>query len=223
MNMLRNEDKMLLLDQDRRVPSPSEVNLTATVLDMECRVLLLTAPSSGCGTTSSALSMARQLGIAARGRVLLVDASPSETGLSARLGMLADPGLFDLLLSPGGQLKLDDCVQRLPDQPFDLLPLGQPSHPHSPFSAESLQHLLDLLCKHYRFVVIDAAAVYGNNNALGLAALADGVVMVIRAEQTRWEVAQAAVERLRQARANLVGSVFNGRKYYLPQWLYKLL
>lgn len=49
------------------------------------------------------------------------------------------------------------------------------------------------------------------------------MVFVVRAEDTRWEVAQAAVQRLTQAGAKVVGSVFNRRKYYMPKWLYKNL
>jgi len=49
------------------------------------------------------------------------------------------------------------------------------------------------------------------------------VVLVVRAEETRLEVAQAAVQRLRQANAKLLGSVFNARRFYMPNWLYRLL
>ena len=83
--------------------------------------------------------------------------------------------------------------------------------------------MLSCLSAQYRFVVIDSEAVYSSSNALGLAALADGVILVVRAETTRWEVAQAAVERLRQANAKLLGSVFNARRFYIPKWLYNLL
>jgi len=223
MTMLRSEETKLLLEQDKRVLSPTEVNLAATVLDQACRVLLLIAPTSGCGTTTSALSMARQLAQSARGRVLLVDASPSATGLSSRMGMAADDGLFELLQSMNPEQHLKQCVQKMPDLPFDLLPLGQPSQAAGRFTAEDLQHLLDCLAAHYRFVVIDAEAIYSGTSGLSLAAMADGVVLVVRAESTRWEVAQAAMQRLQQANARLLGSVFNGRRFYVPKWLYKLL
>ncbi|MDV7212085.1 CpsD/CapB family tyrosine-protein kinase [Azotobacter beijerinckii] len=223
MTMLRSEETKLLLEQDKRVLSPSEVNLTATVLDQACRTLLLIAPTSGCGTTSSALSMARQLAQSAKGKLLLVDASPSATGLSSRLGMAADPGLFELLHSEHPEQQFGRCIQRHPDLPFDLLPLGHPSPASGRFTAEDLQRLLGCLAARYRFVVIDAEAVYSGTSGLTLAAMADGVVLVVRAEETRWEVAQAAVQRLRQANAHLLGSVFNARKFYMPKWLYKLL
>jgi hypothetical protein len=31
------------------------------------------------------------------------------------------------------------------------------------------------------------------------------------------------VQRLRQANANLLGSIFNARRYYTPKWLYRYL
>ncbi|ASL28077.1 CpsD/CapB family tyrosine-protein kinase [Azotobacter chroococcum] len=223
MTMLRSEQTTLLLEQDQRVLSPSEVNLAATLLDQSCRTLLMIAPTSGCGTTTSALSMARQLAHSAKGKLLLVDASPSATGLSSRLGMAADPGLFELLQSPHPEGELRHCIQRHPELPFDLLPLGQPSPAAGRFTAEDLQHLLDCLASRYRFVVVDAEAVYSGTSGLTLAAMADAVVLVVRAEETRLEVAQAAMQRLRQANAKLLGSVFNARRFYMPKWLYRLL
>ncbi|GAB3461698.1 CpsD/CapB family tyrosine-protein kinase [Azotobacter salinestris] len=223
MTMLRSEQTTLLLEQDHRVLPPSEVNLAATVLDQSCRTLLLIAPTSGCGTTTSALSMARQLANSAKGKLLLVDASPSATGLSSRLGMAADRGLFELLQSPHPEGELRHCIQRHPELPFDLLPLGLPSAAAGRFTAEDLQYLLDCLAARYRFVVIDAEAVYSGTSGLTLAAMADAVALVVRAEETRWEVAQAAVQRLRQANAKLLGSVLNARRLYMPKWLYRLL
>ncbi|MNN97506.1 hypothetical protein D3C81_2166830 [compost metagenome] len=83
--------------------------------------------------------------------------------------------------------------------------------------------MLDQLGSQYRFVVIDGDAVYSDADTLVISTQVDGVVLVVRAEDTRWEVAQAAVQRLTQAGAKLVGSVFNRRKYYMPKWLYKNL
>ncbi|MNN96971.1 Tyrosine-protein kinase YwqD [compost metagenome] len=86
-----------------------------------------------------------------------------------------------------------------------------------------MRPLLKELGSQYRFVVIDSDAVYSANDTLVLSTLVDGVVLVVRAEDTRWEVAQAAVQRLTQAGAKMVGSVFNARKYYMPEWLYRNL
>lgn len=64
---------------------------------------------------------------------------------------------------------------------------------------------------------------YSNNNTIETAAKTDAVILVVQAEETRWEVAQAAQKRLNQAGANIIDCIFNNRKYYTPNWIYKKL
>lgn len=223
MKMLSANEVGLPVERDRSILEASESNLVATVLDPACRTLLITAPNSGCGGTTSALTMAQQLALSSGGRVLLVDASPSPRGLSSLYHLNASPGLLDLLASDDMPALLPQCVHPHPDLPFDLLPLGLPHGRGRALLHEQIPHLFSVLSAEYRFVVIDGEAIYSSSYSLGLAARVDGVILVVRGEETRWEVAQAAVQRLRQANANLLGSVFNARRYYTPKWLYRYL
>jgi Mrp family chromosome partitioning ATPase len=223
MKMLSANEIGLLLEHDKRILEASQTNLTSTVLNPECRTLLITGPSTGCGTSTSALSIARQLTLSSAGKVLLVDASPSPKGLTASFKMSGSPGLLDLLASANPEELLPEAVQRHPDLPFDLLPLGMPHSQGKYLLHEQIQRLFHALGHDYRFIVIDGEAVYASSYSLSLAAMVDGVILVVRGEQTRWEVAQAAVQRLRQANANLLGSIFNARRYYTPKWLYRYL
>ncbi len=223
MNMFSVNQIGLLLERDKQILEASESNLTTTVLNPDCRTLLITGPSSGCGTSTSALALARQLSLSSAGKVLLVDASPSPQGLTASFKMGGHPGLLDLLINTNPQERLSEHIQQHPDVPFDLLPLGLPNSQSKYLLHEHVKRLFEVLGQHYRFVVIDGEAIYASSYSLSLAALVDGVILVVRGEQTRWEVAQAAVQRLRQANANLLGSIFNARRYYTPKWLYRYL
>lgn len=104
-----------------------------------------------------------------------------------------------------------------------MLPNGRLGHNAERLSPERLRPLFRQLATQYRFVVIDADAVYSATDTLVMSTQVDGVVLVVRGEDTRWEVAQAARQRLVQAGAKVVGSVFNRRKYYMPKWLYNNL
>ncbi|KTT44403.1 cobalamin biosynthesis protein CobQ [Pseudomonas oryzihabitans] len=199
--------------------SPSEVNLASTVMDKEQRVVLLTAANAGSGVTTSALALANELARSSRGRVLLVDASFSATALSQQLNLTNHPGFLDLLLETPPPT-LDDCIQTQPEWTFDVLGSGHVKRYNDRLPPEVLEDLLDELRLRYRFVVIDAAAIYSPADTLAISALVDGVILVIKAEDTRWEVAQAAVQRLTQAAAKVIGCVFNERKYYMPKWIY---
>lgn len=222
MNMLTAKEVGLPVERDSTILEASESNLVATVLDPSCRTLLITAPNAGCGGTTSALTLAQQLALSSGGRVLLVDASPSPRGLTSRFQLNASPGLLDLLSSDDMPTLLPQCLHPHPDLPFDLLALGV-AQGRRHLMHEQLPQLFALLSADYRFVLIDGEAIYSSSYSLGLAARVDGVILVVRGEETRWEVAQAAVQRLRQANANLLGSIFNARRYYTPKWLYRYL
>jgi len=51
----------------------------------------------------------------------------------------------------------------------------------------------------------------------------DGVVLVIREEKTRWPVATSIKEKITREGGNVIGAVYNDRRYYIPQWLYRKL
>ncbi|TWC12278.1 MULTISPECIES: CpsD/CapB family tyrosine-protein kinase [unclassified Pseudomonas] len=205
------------------IASPSETNLTSTVLDPSLRILLLTSANTGTGTSTSAMALAAQLAQMSSGRVLLVDASQSPHNLSQQLGLQKERGFSDLLFNHLTPPLLQDCVVQTSSLPFDVLPIGRLGRNAERFNPEQLRHLFRHLAAQYRFVVIDADAVYAASDTLVMSAQVDGVVLVVRGEDTRWEVAQAARQRLAQAGAKVVGSVFNRRKYYMPKWLYNNL
>jgi Mrp family chromosome partitioning ATPase len=205
------------------IASPSETNLASTVLDPSLRILLLTAANIGTGTSTSAMALAAQLAQMSSGRVLLVDASRSPRNLSQQLSLQKERGFSDLLFNSLSPPLLQDCVVQVSSLPFDVLPNGRLGHNAERLSPERLRPLFRQLATQYRFVVIDADAVYSATDTLVMGTQVDGVVLVVRGEDTRWEVAQAARQRLAQAGAKVVGSVFNRRRYYMPKWLYNNL
>ena len=202
---------------------PSETNLTSTVLDQEQRTLLLTAANSGSGTSTSALAFASQLALMSGGTVLLIDGSNGPNTLSQQLGLNKLRGFHDLLFDDQTPPLAQDCIVRLSDQRFDVLPCGLHERSGERLDPELLRGLLQRLTTDYRFVVIDGDAIYAGADSLVMSPLVDGVILVINADDTRREVAQAASQRLSLAGARLVGSVFNRRRYYMPTWLYNHL
>ncbi|MBS7562563.1 MULTISPECIES: CpsD/CapB family tyrosine-protein kinase [Pseudomonas] len=205
-----------------KIQRPSESNLAVTVLDRELRVILLTAANRNSGITSSSLSMASELARTSRGRVLLVDTSLSDNSLTRRLDLGERPGFLDLALADTPPL-MAQCIESSDELGFDFLPLGRRQQYAERLTPELLQELLQALAADYRFVIIDGDPVYSSGDILTLSTQVDGVVLVVRSEETRWEVAQAAAQRLIQAEAKLIGSVFNARKYYMPKWVYDRL
>jgi Mrp family chromosome partitioning ATPase len=51
----------------------------------------------------------------------------------------------------------------------------------------------------------------------------DGVVLVLEAEKTRKPVAENLKNRILQNGGNILGMVFNNRRYHIPESVYKRL
>lgn len=72
-------------------------------------------------------------------------------------------------------------------------------------------------------IVLDLPATSVSRIGLVCAAQCDGVVVVLEADKTRAPVVENLIASLQAARANVLGTVLNRRRYYLPQRIYRWL
>jgi Mrp family chromosome partitioning ATPase len=104
-----------------------------------------------------------------------------------------------------------------------LISAGIDGSPSCLLDSFELDFFIDQMREIADWVLFDTPPINVSNDALALASKVDGVVLVLRAEKTRWEVAQHAVERLEGAGANVVGVILNRRRMPIPDWLYRRL
>ncbi|MBI3607795.1 MAG: hypothetical protein HY207_07495 [Nitrospirae bacterium] len=76
-------------------------------------------------------------------------------------------------------------------------------------TAERFKALLDGLARRFDVVLVDAPPVALASSAATLAALADGVLLVVKADGLQARIIQQAKEQLERVKANLVGVVLN--------------
>ena len=79
------------------------------------------------------------------------------------------------------------------------------------------------LRKEFDYVLIDTAAMSISHDATGIGSLADGVVLVLKANSSRRETARQAVDNLQAGKAKVLGAVLNQRTYPIPESIYKRL
>jgi hypothetical protein len=70
------------------------------------------------------------------------------------------------------------------------------------------------------YLAIDPSVLY-SAEAASLAAIADGVVVVVEAGRTKKPVLGRAVDLLRKAGARVIGSVLNRRQLEIPEFIYR--
>ncbi len=176
-------------------------------------IFVITSPSPGEGKTTVATSVAATMA-EVKGRVLLIDADMRKPRVHRVFGLPNRRGLTDLLR---GDIPLDAMAEQGLLQPAPAIPgltvltsgppfLKAPNLLHS----QALRALLSRLENEFDAVIIDTPPMLQIADARILGQLADGVILVVRANQTLRLSAKAAAGRLQQDGARILGTILNG-------------
>jgi Mrp family chromosome partitioning ATPase len=181
------------------------------------KVIGLTGALPGEGASTVALHYAFLLARVAEHRTLLVDADMGHHGVGLSDAAGEREGLAELL---SRDLPPERMILATGETNLHFLPAGLDRVHHSAgVGSGRLRPLLDALGRYYDAVVVDMAPVLRHPESPFIGAACDGVVLVVRAQQTRRELAQRALAELNFARCRILGSVLNGRKGSLPGFL----
>jgi Mrp family chromosome partitioning ATPase len=88
-------------------------------------------------------------------------------------------------------------------------------------SVARTRRILDELHQDFDVLLLIAPADPSDNAVRRFAMMVDANIMIVRAERTRGAVAMHLCDTIRAAGGNLLGFIFDGRKYYVPNWLYR--
>lgn len=172
------------------------------------------------GKSTTALSLSRAAGEVEL-RTLLVEADLRRPSLSAKVGgsIGSRLGLSTVLAE---QSTLEEATRPLRGSDVDLLPAGPlPFNPAALLGSGALEEFNALARERYGLVVYDTPPLSISADASLVAAITDGVVLVVDPRRTHRRNAARAVEQLRLAQANILGVVVNrvegdhyGSSYY---------
>ena len=166
------------------------------------KVLLVTSTGPGEGKTTSAIELGRNFAQLGK-RVLIIEADMRNPGLSRVLDKETDKGLSNLLV---GDSSLPEVVCGTDQDGLDVIFAGPlPPNPAELLSGPRLVSLLTIARQHYDQVVIDGPPTMGIADAPILANAADATLLVVHSGNTKIASAQAAIKRLKVARAHLLG------------------
>lgn len=186
-------------------------NLFFSVSAAGSRVLAVTSGGVGDGKTTTAANLA--LVIAQSGKkVLLVDADLRLPAVHRVFGLQTRVGLSSVLVR---EAELCEAVQSARHNGaaidnLDVLAAGPcPSNPAELLNAESMRSFLEKARETYDWVIIDTTPVLSVADASIVAAVSDGVVLVVKAGAHSRAMAVRARGRLEAVNARILGGLLN--------------
>jgi polysaccharide biosynthesis transport protein len=174
------------------------------------RCVLITSAVGREGKTTLAAQLAARCGNAGMS-TLLIDADLRRTGLCALLDVPEGPGLGDLLVSD--ERTPTDLVIPVQGGTFHLLPAGTPiPDPSRALQNRKLGVVITQFRQIYDLVIIDSPPVLPVPDALILGRWADGAVLAVRYDSSRFPQVERARRQLDGAGICILGTVINGMR-----------
>jgi protein-tyrosine kinase len=183
------------------------------------RTVLVTSAVAGEGKTFVTSNLAQAIVHQPDRRVLIIDADLRCARLHMPLGAPSSPGLTDYLRGDTDEMSI---IQHGQEGNLCFIPGGnEVSNPSELLSNGRLKRLIDHVTPVFDWVILDSPPCLPVADASILAALCDGVILVVRAASTPADVARRACRELQER--NVVGVVLNaidesnlGGSYYYP-------
>lgn len=194
--------------------------------DSNSHVIGVSSALSGEGKSLTTINLAHSLSQLDK-RVLLIDCDMRRPSISTKLPISKAPGLSNYL---SGQVSLDvlfqDCQVPGDEQAFTVIAAGRnPPNPVELLSSTRMSKMLSTLRESYDYILLDLPPVGEVSDALAVAKVTDGMLLVVRQNYCNRIVYSDTVRQFEFIGAKLLGVIFNcvaehtgtysyGKKYY---------
>jgi len=190
-------------------------NLLFMSPDKPIRTMVITSSGPQEGKSMSAISLGTSIAQSGK-RVLLMDTDMRRPRLHRAFGVPNDVGVSSLVV---GESTLDKAVKSTEVPNLFMLPCGPlPPNPAELLHTRAFAELLETVKGLYDLVLLDSPPVNAVTDAVVLATLVDGVVMVVKAGVTPRGLGRQALRALRDVKAKLFGTVLNGVDLRNPKY-----
>mgnify|MGYP000931821733 CR=1 FL=1 len=171
----------------------------------------------GEGTSTLIREFAKFLAKRSNKKVLLLDADTHQPAQSRAFGITPRYGLKDVLEKG---MELDHAVVQVANTNLYVSQIVLNPSPLTFFDTMQFDTILRGLMSGYDFILIDAPPAESSQDGMVLSRKVDGVVIIIEAERTRWQVAANLRDRILKQDGHILGVVLNKRRNIIPKMIY---
>jgi capsular exopolysaccharide synthesis family protein len=166
----------------------------------------MTSPLPGEGKTTAAINLAVVTSMSLRRRVLLIDCDLRRPKIHGALGLRPEAGLAEVLTETR---TLDEAILKVEGLTLEVLAVrDRPPNPSELLASQQMRDLIAEVSARYDRVILDTPAALGLPDAKIVSELADGMVVVVRADVTTQQDVQATLEIMDRRR--ILGLLLNG-------------
>jgi MinD-like ATPase involved in chromosome partitioning or flagellar assembly len=187
--------------------------------DLSAYTITMSACYKGEGVTTMVLNAALALSADDDRKTLLVDANLRHPELHSLLNIKQEPGLYETVWKN----KENNCVKiQFNGHSLDFIQAGIDNKNQAAFfSSEKFSVWLDAMKQKYNYIFFDTAPLHDAPETYLLAKQTDSLLLIIEAEQTKWQHAFRIKSNLDEYKINCSGAILNKKKHYIPKLIYQ--
>jgi Mrp family chromosome partitioning ATPase len=215
--------------QVRNTPAPSMdtemfclyQNIEYLLPDAPEKTILFMGLQGGEGVSTIVRDFARMAAARLDKTVLIMDAAHHNPSQHIYFNIKGGAGWKDIMVT--GEPADKACHQSGSSNLFLAPILPQRSLTPNVYDHPAATAFLGELRKKYDFILIDSSPAITSPESIAISRLTHGVVLVMEAERTRRQVVENVKNKIARNGGNVIGIVFNKRRYYIPGYIYNRL
>lgn len=218
---MKNEYKLITNSQPKSPIAEAyrilRTNLAFTGMEGQYRSIMVSSPNPQDGKSTTIANLAVVMAQAGN-KVLVVDCDLRKPAQHIIFQVDNSRGVTNCLAQ---RMEVKDAVHQGLVENLSLLTSGPiPPNPAEILNLDSTRLFWPLLLEEYDYVLIDSPPILAVTDASILAAQVDGVILVVRAGETRIDLAKEAKKQLLNANAHFLGAVLNQVKVNQHEYQY---
>jgi Mrp family chromosome partitioning ATPase len=196
-------------------------NIEYLLPDTPEKTILFMGFQGGEGVSTIVRDFAKMAAARLDKRVLIMDAAHHNPSQHLYFNLKGKAGWKDIM---GTGESVDKACHQSGSCNLFLAPIS-PQHSKVPhvYDHPAATGFLKELKNKYDFILIDSAPAITSPDSIAISRFTHGVILVMEAERTRWQVVESVKDKIVRNGGNIIGVIFNKRKYYIPDSIYNRL
>ncbi|MBN2090066.1 CpsD/CapB family tyrosine-protein kinase [candidate division KSB1 bacterium] len=157
----------------------------------------------------------------AKNETVLIDFNLKNPAIHQLFDLAREKGLTEILFE---NLEYQRALKTISLSELKIITAGKPvTNSVTLLKNQKFDQLLQQLKQEFNYVILDMAPIIPNADFMVLEKLIDGVILVVQAGVTHWEIVQKAQTKLSSSGIPILGVALNRRSYSIPEFIYRQL
>ena len=186
----------------------ARTNIVYSIVKKGCKKIVFTSSFKSEGKTTTAINVAIALSQQVGTKVLVIDCDLRRPTVHTVMNIKSDKGLVNYL---NDECTLGDIISKSEIDNLDFITFGAiPPNPSELLASEAMAEMIKRLESEYEYIIFDTPPVNMVVDIVPLIGLSDGIVFVIKNNDTTYPEFNRAIDLLKRNNGKILGIMING-------------